>query len=118
MPRAATIHHELRAPCRLTVAFEVQGGFSTTGLTPPDELNRVPRTIFDDPEGESFYDQIAWFRGDQGVPLLSLDYVSSGTFDFANGMIPFTSRTGLSWHISDHYPLWVEFSTRAGRGGP
>lgn len=92
--------------------------FTSTGLTPPDELNRVPRTIFDDPEGESFYDQIAWFRGDQGVPLLSLDYVSSGTFDFANGVIPFTSTTGLSWHISDHYPLWVEFSTRAGRGGP
>lgn len=40
--------------------------FASRGLRPPPELSGLPRTIFDDPGSESFYDQIAWFR--DGVP--------------------------------------------------
>jgi endonuclease/exonuclease/phosphatase family metal-dependent hydrolase len=89
--------------------------FVSTGLDPPDALNYVPRTIFEDPDPQSdpdhghFYDQIAWFTGTQGTPVLSLDYRNAGMFNFADGLIPATTTTQLSWRISDHFPLWVEF---------
>jgi hypothetical protein len=76
----------------------------------------VPRTIFADPANpaEKFYDQIAWFIGDNGLPALSMTYRRGGSFDFA----PLTlsarnlSKSQLSWRISDHYPLWAEFWMR------
>lgn len=90
--------------------------FTSTGLTPPDALNYVPRTVFDDPDPKSnpnhahFYDQIAWFHGPDGKPLLSVDYTNAGMFDFASNLIPAPSTVNLSWRISDHFPLWTEFS--------
>ncbi|MFV0276774.1 MAG: endonuclease/exonuclease/phosphatase family protein, partial [Parahaliea sp.] len=39
--------------------------FTSTGLTVPDDLHRVPRTLFSDPANpdlDKFYDQIAWFE--------------------------------------------------------
>ncbi len=87
--------------------------FTSTGLTPPAELNGVPRTIFDEPgsdEGGHFYDQIAWFTGDGGVPALTLQYTgAAGGFDFVPHLMKTLSRNELSWRISDHYPLWAEF---------
>jgi hypothetical protein len=34
---------------------------------------------------------------------------ATGTFDFSGAMIPASDTKDLSWRISDHYPLWVEF---------
>jgi endonuclease/exonuclease/phosphatase family metal-dependent hydrolase len=86
--------------------------FTSTGLTAPPALNRVPRTIFDDPGAGHFYDQIAWFVDDAKGPALSLSCTAAGSFDF----VPFwqgdETTTQLSWRISDHYPLWVEFSVQ------
>lgn len=89
--------------------------FTSTGLCAPKDLHNVPRTIFADPEKpnlEKFYDQIAWFTGDNTMPALSLEYLQSGYFDFTQ--VALTSlnltKTQLSWRISDHYPLWIEFS--------
>jgi endonuclease/exonuclease/phosphatase family metal-dependent hydrolase len=91
--------------------------FVSTGLDTPDDLQDVPRTIFSDPEKpelNKFYDQIAWFTGRNGLPALSLQYAKGGYFDFTKAAL--TSReltkVELSWRISDHYPLWAEFSTR------
>ena len=90
--------------------------FTSTGLRPPAGLNHVPRTIFDDPDPAApadhrhFYDQVAWFADAPGVPALSLEYANAGMFDFADGLIPAASRVQLSWRISDHFPLWVEFA--------
>jgi len=91
--------------------------FVSTGLDIPDDLQDAPRTIFSDPqkpESNKFYDQIAWFTGRNGLPALSLRYLRGGFFDFTKSAL--TSRgltkVELSWRISDHYPLWVEFSTR------
>lgn len=88
--------------------------FTSTGLHVPKDLCDVPRTIFADPGKpnlEKFYDQIAWFTKDNNMPALSLGYVQSGYFDFTQ--VALTSlnltKTQLSWRISDHYPLWVEF---------
>ena len=89
--------------------------FTSTGLTVPDDLHDVPRTIFAK-EGKSnlekFYDQIAWFTESSGAPRLSIPYLKSGSFDF----IPHVygdqdlSKYSVSFRISDHYPLWAEFS--------
>jgi hypothetical protein len=53
-----------------------------TGLTTPDVLNGVPRTIFDSPGKQHFYDQIAWFAENGNRSVLSLDFLSAGSFDF------------------------------------
>jgi exonuclease III len=87
--------------------------FTSTGLTPPRELNGVPRTIFDEPTTDNtghFYDQIAWFTGNGGVPALTLQYTgAAGGFDFVPHLMRDLSKNELSWRISDHYPLWAEF---------
>jgi endonuclease/exonuclease/phosphatase family metal-dependent hydrolase len=91
--------------------------FISTGLEIPNDLQDVPRTIFSDPqkpELNKFYDQIAWFTGRNGLPALSLQYTEGGYFDFIKAALTSRdlSKVELSWRISDHYPLWVEFSTR------
>lgn len=88
--------------------------FTSTGLQPPDNLNHVPRTIFDDPlappDEKHFYDQVAWFTGAQGTPILSLEYQNAGMFSFTDGLVPADTDSQLSYRISDHFPLWVEFN--------
>lgn len=91
--------------------------FTSTGLHVPEDLHRVPRTIFSDhnePDKEKFYDQIAWFTEEEGRPALSLNYRRGGHFDFTKVALPRhnLSKTSLSWRISDHYPLWAEFGLR------
>jgi endonuclease/exonuclease/phosphatase family metal-dependent hydrolase len=91
--------------------------FISTGLDIPADLQDVPRTIFSDPEKpelNKFYDQIAWFMGRNGLPALSLQYTEGGYFDFTKSVLSSQglTKTQLSWRISDHYPLWAEFSTR------
>ena len=88
--------------------------FTSTGLTPAAPLNDVPRTIFDSPSARHFYDQIAWFADEQKGPMLSLTSTASGTFDFVPLLLGDLTKTELSWRISDHYPLWAEFSVRHG----
>jgi endonuclease/exonuclease/phosphatase family metal-dependent hydrolase len=93
---------------------ELYKAFTSTGLRAPDDLNRVPRTIFADPSNPQlnhFYDQIAWFTGESGVPALSLVYRSGGSFDFLKSALSSLEITKLekSYMISDHLPLWVEF---------
>lgn len=83
----------------------------------PADLQEVPRTIFSDPDNphlNKFYDQIAWFTGRNNLPALSLQYSRGGFFDFTESALASRglTRTQLSWHISDHYPLLAEFSTR------
>jgi endonuclease/exonuclease/phosphatase family metal-dependent hydrolase len=96
---------------------ELYDAFTATGLHIPQDLHRVPRTIFADPEKpelDKFYDQIAWFTENSGVPALSLAYTQGGSFDFTQVALKSRDLTKaqLSWRISDHYPLWTEFSVR------
>ena len=91
--------------------------FTSTGLYVPENLNRVPRSIFSDPDRpdlNKFYDQIAWFTGDDYRPGLSMEYIRGGNFDFTRLVLRSLNLTKaqLSWRISDHYPLWAEFSVR------
>lgn len=86
--------------------------FTSTGLRAPAALNFVPRTIFDDPlakpDHTNFYDQIAWFP--EGRAKMTMPFVNAGMFDFDNGLIRADSQQQLSNRISDHFPLWCEFS--------
>ena len=84
--------------------------FTSTGLVPAEQLNNVPRTIFDEPEKMSFYDQIAWFMDDKKGPMLSLVCEGAGSFNFVPELQDGQTLEQLSFRISDHYPLWVDFS--------
>jgi endonuclease/exonuclease/phosphatase family metal-dependent hydrolase len=96
---------------------KLYNAFTATGLHAPEDLNRVSRSIFSDPEKPNlnkFYDQIAWFTGDEARPGLSMKYIRGGNFDFTKVALKSRNLTKsqLSWRISDHYPLWAEFSVR------
>jgi endonuclease/exonuclease/phosphatase family metal-dependent hydrolase len=89
--------------------------FVATGLQPAPEHIGLPRTLFDDPTAKHFYDQIAWFTGVGGVPMLKppLQYENlGGNFDFRPALQGSLSNVELSWRISDHFPLWASFSVR------
>jgi endonuclease/exonuclease/phosphatase family metal-dependent hydrolase len=88
--------------------------FTSTGLYVPEELHEVPRTIFRNPRKPKCYDQIAWFTEESGCPALKLKYLRGGSFDFPKVAMKSLKLTKqqLSWRISDHCPLWVEFSVR------
>lgn len=85
--------------------------FVSTGLTVPEALHEVPRTIFGSPT-DKHYDQIAWFASDIGrIPQLSLRPTgAAGSFDFTGLVHRELTRQQMSWRISDHLPLWVEFA--------
>jgi len=89
--------------------------FTATGLRAPAELDNAPRTIFDTgSETGHFYDQIAWFTGENNSPILSMKFLKAGYFDFMQSTLKGLNLTknAHSWRISDHYPLWAEFSLR------
>ena len=85
--------------------------FTSTGLTVPDALHAVPRTIFGSPTTRH-YDQIAWFATDIAkIPKLTLQPTgAAGSFDFTGLVHRALTRQQMSWRISDHLPLWVEFA--------
>nr|MBI1229645.1 endonuclease [Cytophagales bacterium] len=86
--------------------------FTSTGLRVPTDLETLRRTVFD--RNSTYYTQIAWFESKDNIPELSFKYLRGGVFNFGphvlknRGLSPFQ----LSWRISDHLPLWAEFSTR------
>lgn len=88
--------------------------FTSRGLVVPRVLMNKPRTVFDDPgdpSDDNFYDQIAWFTTGSGRKLIDLDLRDGSNFDFLPHVYTNTnlSRSSISYRISDHYPLWVEF---------
>ena len=84
--------------------------FISEGLYVPPQLQDegVTRSIFDETK---YYDQIAWFNGSGNQPRLSLEFVNGGNYDFVGRVLAnrILSKLSLSYHISDHYPLWAEF---------
>lgn len=92
--------------------------FLSTGLWPPAQLNEVPRTIFDNDRTRHFYDQIAWFvEAEPGMPSLleGLEFTGrGGGVDFLPHVLRDLTKAQVSWRVSDHYPLWVEFAVSPG----
>jgi endonuclease/exonuclease/phosphatase family metal-dependent hydrolase len=86
--------------------------FVSTGLTPAPDHMGLPRTIFSKPgrpDLDSFFDQIAWFQTIRDKPYLTLAYRKGGNFDFRGLVMTDLSMQQLSFRMSDHFPLWVEF---------
>jgi exonuclease III len=84
--------------------------FIAGGLHIPEELqkNEVTRSIFDETK---FYDQIAWFNNANNIPNLSLKYKTAGNYNFVEMALINRNlkKQALSFMLSDHLPLWVEF---------
>lgn len=86
-------------------------------MRPPTELESLPRTIFQDPDEGHFYDQIAWFVAANGKSALTepLRYEAiGGNLDFRPALQGALTTTQPTWRISDHHPLWANFSVRPG----
>jgi hypothetical protein len=83
-------------------------------LMPPAELENIIDIVADDTalHRVPFYDQFAWFSDSEGKPELSLQYINkAGAFDFTKHVFPDLPINQMTWRISDHVPLWAEFST-------
>lgn len=86
--------------------------FTSTGLRPPAELTGLSRTTSDKPGKEHFYDQIAWFT-QEGHAKLTLDYTGrAGRLEWTTHLLVDVGAVEKTWRISDHFPLWAEFSVR------
>lgn len=76
--------------------------FTQTGLVVPQALNGLKTTYGTEPK---FYDQIAWFMG-----ALELDYSGrAGVIDFVGAVFKSLTPGSMTYRVSDHFPLWVEF---------
>lgn len=83
-------------------------------LMPPAELENIINIVADGTELHKvpFYDQFAWFSDAKNNPVISLQYTKkAGGFDFTKYMFPNLPIRQMTWRISDHVPLWAEFST-------
>jgi hypothetical protein len=83
---------------------------ASTGLGAPKELEDVPRNIsFAHGGPRKFYDQIAWFtKGNH--EQLTLSYETAGYVPWTDYILgDARDDDDRKAHISDHYPLWVEF---------
>jgi hypothetical protein len=52
-------------------------------------------------------------RNSGQLTVLNLEAVTGGQVDFVDALQGDGTRNELSWHISDHFRLWVEFAIPA-----
>ena len=74
------------------------------GLWVPEAIRGVKSTYGTVPK---HYDQIAWLRDDLNL----IGGVSAGAIDFSGAVFQEHSLENMSYRVSDHFPLWVEFYT-------
>jgi len=76
--------------------------FRSTGLLVPAALRGLKTTFGTEPK---YYDQIAWFMGALDLSATG----QAGVIDFADAVFQELTRSQMSYRVSDHFPLWVEF---------
>ena len=76
--------------------------FVSTGLVVPKQLLNLKTTYATKPK---FYDQIAWFLGDIDLPSRE----RAGVIDFVDAVYKELTPQQMSFRVSDHFPIWVEF---------
>lgn len=81
--------------------FEV---FLKKGLWVPEELRGLKTTYGQEAK---HYDQIGWFRDDMTL----LPTGRAGVVDFAGAVFQELTPFQMTFRVSDHFPLWCEFST-------
>jgi endonuclease/exonuclease/phosphatase family metal-dependent hydrolase len=77
--------------------------FVSTGLIVPKQIESLPTGTGSAPK---FYDQVAWFMGAFDLPYTG----HAGTIDFAGAVFPELTPSQMTFRLSDHLPIWVEFS--------
>jgi len=77
--------------------------FVSTGLTVPTQLLNVKTTYNTKPK---YYDQVAWFMDAMDIPFSG----KAGSVDFSGAVLQDMELAQMSYRISDHLPIWVEFS--------
>lgn len=77
--------------------------FVENGLWVPEPLQTLTTTAG---AAAKHYDQIAWFREDFQMRPTEL----AGKIDFAGAVFQDLSGSQMIYRVSDHFPLWVEFS--------
>ncbi len=78
--------------------------FVETGLWVPEAI-RTQKSTYG--TTAKYYDQIAWFRDDFKL----LTQGRAGVVDFVHAVFPELTPQEMSFRVSDHFPLWVEFLT-------
>ena len=87
---------------------EAYEAFISKNLYIPKDISSLPSTIFKEVK---HYDQIGWFKNTKSKSQISLEYKKGGIFDFRNKVLVSRnlSLSKISYRISDHFPLWIEF---------
>lgn len=76
--------------------------FVSTGLVVPHQLLNLKTTYNTEPK---YYDQVAWF-----MDGLSMSFTErAGVIDFAGAVFKEMPLEQMSYRVSDHFPVWVEF---------
>lgn len=79
--------------------------FASRGLNVPSALRDISTNLATGNRA-NHYDQIGWFMGQ-----LNMEFTGkAGTVNFANAVYKTLSLAQMSHRISDHLPLWAEFS--------
>lgn len=78
--------------------------FVETGLWVPEALREI-RTTYG--TQAKHYDQIAWFRDDFELKPTG----RAGKIDFTGRVFQELTLSQMTYRVSDHFPLWIEFST-------
>ncbi|MGC9522497.1 MAG: endonuclease/exonuclease/phosphatase family protein [Anaerolineae bacterium] len=76
--------------------------FVATGLMVPEALRDLKTTYGTEAK---YYDQIAWFMGE--LDLLTTE--RAGVIDSTDAVFPELTLRAMSYRVSDHLPVWVEF---------
>lgn len=76
--------------------------FVSTGLVVPPQLLNLKTTYATKPK---YYDHIAWFMGELDVRASE----KAGVVDFVGSVFKNLTGSQMSFRVSDHFPLWVEF---------
>jgi len=96
-------HRARRLQHRPGGLFEAFTSIHLHRARPGAQLAGLPRTIFDDPGAEHFYDQIAWFtKGQKHRSVLTLEAGAGGHVNFVPELQGERTLDELSWRISDH----------------
>jgi endonuclease/exonuclease/phosphatase family metal-dependent hydrolase len=80
------------------------------GLQPDTMTLNKPRTVHDRPGSAIAYDQVAWFKPPRDGALKFRE-LSGDTFPWNEHVLQDASGD-TTFRISDHFPLWIEFSVR------
>ncbi len=79
--------------------------FVSRGLNVPPALRSVSTNLATGKKAK-YYDQIGWFMG-----RLNMEFTGrAGAIDFSRAVFKELTRTQMSFRVSDHLPLWAEFS--------